>query len=141
MPRMTVLLILCAVILFCWVAAMPGHVVAQTVTINQSDDRLGVLIDGELFTEYIFRGHSRPRILYQDLHASGTQAFSTNSDATTVIHRLYGIVYQVTQHHHEMIPYNKCFRKIILTMGFNRYVMQGRFTADPLQGLLDCVRD
>ena len=30
------------------------------VTISQSDDRLRVLIDGELFAEYIYRGYSRP---------------------------------------------------------------------------------
>ncbi len=60
MRRMTALLIVCAVAPFCWGAAMPRQVVAQTVTINQSDDRLGVLIDGQLFTEYILRGHSRP---------------------------------------------------------------------------------
>jgi len=39
---------------------MPDRTSAQEVTIKQSDDRLGVLIDGELFTEYIFCGHSRP---------------------------------------------------------------------------------
>jgi len=31
-----------------------------TVTITQSDDRLRVLLDGELFAEYIYRGYSRP---------------------------------------------------------------------------------
>ena len=51
---------LSAVALFCWVVAITGPVAAQTVSIKQSDDRLGVSIDGELFTEYIFRGHSRP---------------------------------------------------------------------------------
>jgi len=54
------ILTVCFVALLGWGAAMPSRVVAQTVTIDQSDDRLSVLIDRELFTEYIFRGHSRP---------------------------------------------------------------------------------
>ncbi len=60
MRRILAFLTMCAVVLFCWFPAMPGYAAVQTVTIKQSGDRLGVLIDGELFTEYIFRGHSRP---------------------------------------------------------------------------------
>ena len=60
MRTMTTCLAVCAVALFCSVAVMPSRAAAQTVTIKQSDDRLSVVIDGELFTEYIFRGHSRP---------------------------------------------------------------------------------
>lgn len=60
MRRQTALLTVCSLAPLCWVAAAPGHAVAQTVTIERSDDRLSVLFDGELFTEYIFRGHSRP---------------------------------------------------------------------------------
>ncbi len=60
MRRILPFLTMCAVVLFCWFPAMPGYAAVQTVTIKQSGDRLGVLIDGELFTEYIFRGHSRP---------------------------------------------------------------------------------
>ena len=60
MRRTTTVLTVCAVALFCSFVATPRHTAAQTVTIKQSDDRLGVLIDGEPFTEYIFRGHSRP---------------------------------------------------------------------------------
>ncbi|HJN09489.1 MAG TPA: PmoA family protein [Pirellulaceae bacterium] len=60
MRKTTDFLSLCLLAIICLVSAMPGHVMAETVTIKQGDDRLRVLIDGELFTEYIFRGYSRP---------------------------------------------------------------------------------
>lgn len=60
MRRMTAFLTVCAAALLCYVSFVPGRVFAEMVTIKQSDDRLSVQIDGELFTEYIFRGHSRP---------------------------------------------------------------------------------
>ena len=60
MRRTTTFVTVCAAALFCAFVATPRHAAAQTVTITQSEDRLSVLIDGELFTEYIFRGHSRP---------------------------------------------------------------------------------
>jgi len=37
-----------------------SHESSGQVTITQSDDRLRVLIGGELFAEYIYRGYSRP---------------------------------------------------------------------------------
>jgi len=43
---------------------------AERVTIEQQDDRCRVLIGGELFTEYIFRGYEKP-ILYPILGPHG----------------------------------------------------------------------
>jgi len=60
LTKSTPFVTLCAAVVFFCVAAMPGDAAAATVTIKQSDARLSVLIDGEVFTEYIFRGHSRP---------------------------------------------------------------------------------
>ncbi len=60
MRRMATFPTACLVAIPYLLSAMPGRAVAQTVTIKQSDDRLRVRIDGQLFTEYIFRGHSRP---------------------------------------------------------------------------------
>ena len=60
MRRMTTLLAACLPAVVCFLSATSGHAADETVTIKQADDRLCVLIDGEPFTEYIFRGHSRP---------------------------------------------------------------------------------
>ena len=56
----TTLRIVQMAILSCCLAATPRQADAQAVKIEPSDDRLSVLIGGEPFTAYIFRGHSRP---------------------------------------------------------------------------------
>lgn len=58
--RTPFVLCLCLTGMICLLPATPLHTAEESVTIEQADDRLRVLIGGSLFTEYIFRGHSRP---------------------------------------------------------------------------------
>jgi len=61
---------------------------ADRVTIEQRDDRCRVLIDGELFTEYIFRGYDKP-ILYPIIGPHGigmTRNFPMRDDVTGEAH-------------------------------------------------------
>jgi hypothetical protein len=61
---------------------------AGTVTILPLDDRYRVLIDGELFTEYLFRGHEKP-ILYPIVGPQGigmTRNYPMKSDVPGEAH-------------------------------------------------------
>src|SRR4051812_39807418 len=52
-------------------SALPPVVIAAEVKLTRSEDRVRVEIDGRLFTEYIFKGASRP-YCYPVLAADGT---------------------------------------------------------------------
>lgn len=56
--RMSWTIVLLALVAFPW-----GQLLADDVKLERKEDRVSVTIDGELFTEYVFKGYEKP-ILY-----------------------------------------------------------------------------